>query len=173
MPFVSHIQAAHETWSQYVDGSTATQPFIVITTESRSILKELAAFQANNSSLKAVFDSQIVVNHRDIAQDTGYLEVSLPGNSSSATGQNDVLLSAMSSLKLQLTTRITLGNCCSNFHLMLKDLLYEGCGAHIENTFQCLQTHANARFRVCCSWDRSPECVARRNNTNNTMTSST
>ena len=45
------------------------------------------------------------------------------------------MLSSMSSLKAQLLPRLSIGNCCSNFHTLLSDFLVEGCGAASENTF--------------------------------------
>jgi hypothetical protein len=68
------------------------------------------------------------------------------------------MLSAMSSLKAQLLPRITIGNCCSNFHALLNDFLSEGCGAASDNTFLCLQEYEVPELRVCCGWHR--QCIA-------------
>lgn len=62
------------------------------------------------------------------------------------------MLSAMSSLKAQLLPRISIGNCCSNFHVLLNDLLSEGCGAASDNKFLCLQEYDDPALRVCCGW---------------------
>jgi hypothetical protein len=151
MTFSKHMQAAQETWMQHL-GNTSEASSVIVTTESQSIRREQQAYNASP------LGSRIVINHRDVTQDTGYLEK----ESSTGVQADDVMLSVMSSLKLQLMTRVTLGNCCSNFHVMLKDLLFEGCGSTTTNTFQCLQDHANPRYRVCCAWDKSPDCLARR-----------
>lgn len=68
------------------------------------------------------------------------------------------MLSSMSSLKAQLMPRLSIGNCCSNFHAMLNDLLMEGCGAATENTFKCLQEYDDPILRVCCGWHK--DCLA-------------
>ena len=69
------------------------------------------------------------------------------------------MLSSMSSLKAQLLPRLSIGNCCSNFHTLLNDFLLEGCGAASENTFTCLQEYnGDPLLRVCCSWHK--ECRA-------------
>ena len=70
------------------------------------------------------------------------------------------MLSSMSSLKLQLLPRVSIGNCCSNFHAMLHDFVSEGCGAASDNTFMCLQDYDDPLFRVCCGWQL--ECKARK-----------
>ena len=67
------------------------------------------------------------------------------------------MLSSMSSLKAQLLPRLSIGNCCSNFHTLLSDFLVEGCGAASDNAFTCLQEYdGDPLLRVCCSWHK--EC---------------
>lgn len=148
LSFVQHMRAADEAW---VGQSPATN--IVVTTESRQILREQREW-AQNSSL------HFLLNSNDVAQNTGYV-MSMDGNVTA----DDAMVSALSSLKAQLRTGFTLGNCCSNFHLLLKDLLNVGCGASTENTFQCLQDHKNDRYRICCAWDKSARCLSRRSGT--------
>jgi hypothetical protein len=70
------------------------------------------------------------------------------------------MLSAVSSLMLQLYPRISIGNCCSNFHTLLNDFLSDGCGAASDNTFVCLQEYKDPRLRVCCGWFK--DCKAGR-----------
>jgi hypothetical protein len=163
MPFSHHIEAAKETWIAYMNASFGSDVVsVVVTTESKSVLREQAAFASNPILGNGLFDFQFILNHRDVAQDTGYLEIFDQFTNESEAKSDSIMVSAMASLRLQLMTRVTLGNCCSNFHLLLKDLLFEGCGSCKQNTFQCLQDHGNAKFRVCCTWDKSSECLARR-----------
>ena len=134
---------------------------IVITTEARDVMHELKSMiQKNVTHLHIPFDAQFVTNRRDVLQDSGYLY-----KQQSAYTQQDAMLSAISSLQLQMATRLTVGNCCSNFHLLLADFLSEGCGMAARNTFVCLQDHPISEFRMCCQWDKSEECLARRNGT--------
>jgi hypothetical protein len=162
LSFGQYVTAAQELWMQH-RGSADTTPkitSIVVTSESKQIIGEQATYIFNQSSTAQQdhFPARFITNHLDVAQDTGYLE-DISGASTFTADQ--AMLSAISSLKLQLMTRVTVGNCCSNFHLLLKDLLDAGCGASFDNTFQCLQDHENPDFRVCCAWDKSPECQAR------------
>ena len=130
---------------------------IVVTTESPEVMKEVRAFTSRTNEA-----ATLLWNRHDVLQGTGFLEArDYPSTNATA---DQAMLSAMASLKLQLATRITIGNCCSNFHLLLADLLSEGCGLSPHNTFQCLQDHKDPNVRPCCSWDTSPICLARRNN---------
>jgi hypothetical protein len=47
-------------------------------------------------------------------------------------------------------------NCCSNFHVLLADLLAAGCGAASEHALHCLQEHPDPQYQVCCGW--FPKC---------------
>jgi hypothetical protein len=80
-----------------------------------------------------------------------------------------VMLSAVSSLKAQLMANVVIGNCCSNFHQLLRELIEQGCGGagvgggHVgSTTFYCLQDHPNPDYRLCCSWDKSSRCMEKR-----------
>ena len=80
-----------------------------------------------------------------------------------------VMLSAVSSLKAQLMANVVIGNCCSNFHQLLRELIGQGCGGagigggHVgSTTFYCLQDHPNPDYRLCCSWDKSSRCMEKR-----------
>jgi hypothetical protein len=67
---------------------------------------------------------------------------------------DELMLSAVSSLKAQLLPRISIGDCCSNFHILFNDFLTEGCGAASNNSFFCLNEHPDPLLRVCCGWHR-------------------
>jgi len=175
LTFRQHVEAAKSLWTteKYNRHDVERLVNIVVTSESRQIFRELqdyAARMSNYSSAEPLSDSdafraRFVTNHRDIAQDTGYLEDVIGPRSNvskSLITADEAMVSALSSLKAQLQTRVTIGNCCSNFHLLLKDLLDEGCGSAVENSFQCLQDHEDEAFRVCCAWDKSPRCQTRR-----------
>lgn len=140
---------------------------IVVTSESREVLRQeqryASAMQNSNPSLA---HPRFIWNHLDVAQDTGYLEEVLGSSGDKANALNstadEMMLSALSSLRAQLQTEVTLGNCCSNFHLLLKDLIDQGCGATETSHFQCLQDHEDLAYHICCSWDQSPRCQMRR-----------
>jgi hypothetical protein len=165
LSFPQYMSAVSKIWTKRSNARLESQPEtnIVVTTESQRVLRELEEFASNDTLRKSVpFPFRFVTNHRDVAQDTGYLEHIADHPTLTA---DKAMLSALSSLKAQLATSITVGNCCSNFHLLLSDLLSEGCGARKDSNFQCLQDHDDPEFRICCGWDKSTECRARRNQT--------
>jgi hypothetical protein len=63
-------------------------------------------------------------------------------------------------LKLQMLPRVTLANCCSNFHILLNDFLMEGLGAAASNDFTCFQELPDPELRICCGWHK--DCIASR-----------
>lgn len=160
LSFDQYVAAAKDLWMKQSSRSNAVRTTsIVVTSESKQILGEQANY-TNHDNIS--FPLRFVSNRQDITQNTGYLEDVLDPSNASSFSADQAMLSAIASLKLQLLTRTTIGNCCSNFHLLLKDLLDLGCGATVENTFQCLQDHENLAYRVCCAWDKSAVCQARR-----------
>lgn len=162
------MEAAKDVWISATENIPVSSPFsnIVVTTESKQVLYEQAQYAAemkSNVDNHSIFSVQFITNPFDVTQDTGYFDGSTTATQYTV---NQIMLSSISSLQLQLHTRTTVGNCCSNFHLLLKDLLSVGCGSLPFHAFQCLQDHANPAYRICCSWDRSAECLSRRQTTN-------
>jgi hypothetical protein len=156
------MDAARELWMNAREVPSFRFSSVVVTTESKQVLNEQAQY-ASEMTLDvenhSTFPVRFITNPFDVAQDTGYFDGSI---SESQYSSNQIMLSSISSLQLQLHARYTLGNCCSNFHLMLKDLISVGCGSNPFHTFHCLQDHTNPAYRICCSWDKSAECLARR-----------
>jgi hypothetical protein len=154
------MKAISSLWLAQKPNSNQTAPVsIVVTTESQDVLNEIDKYrQTTLTANSPPFPFTFVLNRKDIMQGTGFFQ-----NQQNVSWTADAaLLSAMSSLQLQMMTRVTVGNCCSNFHLLLADLLSEGCGASPQNTFQCLQDHDDPNVRPCCSWDKSEMCQDRR-----------
>lgn len=153
--FSRYLRSLNGLW-QY-DNSPAS---VVVTTESKEVIRELELLVANAEETKILsFPANFIVNNRDVLQGTGFLQPHEQGNYT----QESAMLSAIAALKLQMATSLTVGNCCSNFHLLLSDFLSEGCGVVTKNTFTCLQDHPDPQFRLCCQWDKTEECIQRRN----------
>lgn len=132
---------------------------IVLTTESKSVLDEMRNFEENTTLRSTVpFPYDFVTNHHDVMQSTGLPSDFLKQGAEAHVAEDDVMLSAVSSLKAQMMARFTIGNCCSNFHLLLFDFLRDGCGAARDNVGQCLQENEDPEFRVCCMWSKADEC---------------
>jgi hypothetical protein len=92
---------------------------------------------------------QFLTNHKDVTPDSGFVQNIKKTMNFTA---DESMLSAVTSLKFQLLPRVSLGNCCSNFHVLLNDFLVEGLGAASENTFKCLQEFEDPRLKICCGW---------------------
>lgn len=158
------MEAARESWMNFPKSMPRSSPLsnVVVTTESKQVLIEQSKYASEialDTDESTSSPIHFITNPFDVTQDTGYVDDLSEESSPTA---NQIMLSSISSLQLQLHTQFTIGNCCSNFHLLLKDLIGVGCGSHLLHTFQCLQDHSNPAFRICCSWDKSAECIARR-----------
>ena len=172
LPFTEYMSAAQSLWESERIGfseSNGDVVNIVVTSESREIQRQHRHYASavERNSNPALAHPRFIWNHRDVLQDTGYLEEVLVSSGDSANNAfnataDEMMLSALSSLRAQLQTGVALGNCCSNFHLVLKDLLDVGCGATETSHFQCLQDHKDPAYHICCSWDQSPRCRVRR-----------
>ena len=140
-----HVRATDKMWKKLdrsLDDST-----IVLTTESREMMTDMQAYAEQKPGLT------VLTNSHDKDRDSG------GGTSIRKVIESDILmLSAISSLQLQLATRATIGNCCSNFHVMMLTFLSEGLGAAKEHHFHCLQEEDDPEFLVCC-W-KGPRCTA-------------
>jgi hypothetical protein len=144
------------------NSSTPFTTDIIVTSESPDVFQDLRDFQEreNNHQHKNLsFPFKFVTNDMDVLQNTGN-----PSKmSTTASSKEDIIVSALASLKMQFYAKYSVGNCCSNHHLLLFDFLSEGCGAsdsdHVAN---CMQDHEDERFRICCGWTKTEECLARR-----------
>eukprot|EP00548_Thalassiothrix_antarctica_P000152 CAMPEP_0194143908 /NCGR_PEP_ID=MMETSP0152-20130528/13007_1 /TAXON_ID=1049557 /ORGANISM="Thalassiothrix antarctica, Strain L6-D1" /LENGTH=173 /DNA_ID=CAMNT_0038843517 /DNA_START=335 /DNA_END=852 /DNA_ORIENTATION=- len=142
---------------------------IVLTTESQSVLRDKEDFFNNSDPnlIKSIlpFEYDFVTNEdHDVMQETGHPKEhfdSYTKKEKEDITSDHIMLSMISSLKLQLMAKYTIGNCCSNFHLLLFHFLQSGCGAAQDNVGQCLQENEDAEFRLCCAWGKSEECTAK------------
>lgn len=154
-PFAQYVRSLRGLWT----GSATDATDVVVTTESRQVMRELTELVANASGAASLpFPVRFVTNQHDVLQDTGFFY----GNHETNYSTYESMISALTSLQLQMMTRLTVGNCCSNFHLLLSDFLSEGCGMATDSRFVCLQDHPDPEFRICCQWDKSEECDMRR-----------
>ena len=107
------------------------------------------------------FPFTLIANDNDVAQGTGNPTEYKKMASRNIT-TDDIMLSTMSSLSMQLMATWTVGNCCSNFHKLMLEFLSRGCGAAKRNHFECLQDNENPEFRLCCQWSSNRECKDKR-----------
>ncbi len=161
LSFYQHMAAASHLWSTHLEAnnSTLTKPSVVFTSDSKAMAKEQVDFSSNSTIQRTLpHQFEFVTNLRDRHPDSGYARGKEIRTSNVTL--DDAMLDVMSTLKLQMLPRVTMGNCCSNFHVLLGDFLMEGCGAASENTFHCIQEHPDPRYLLCCSWHK--DCPAQR-----------
>ena len=163
--YMSLMQSVRDTNEKYLadDRSKENSTLhtnIILTSESPDIFKAQRSFQEKNNINRTdiSFPFKFVTNAFDILQGTGH-----PGKMARNESKEDILVSSLSSFKLQFYAKYNVGNCCSNFHLLLFDFLKEGCGASdSDHVPECMQDHEDKRFRVCCKWTKTEECQSRR-----------
>lgn len=153
--------------TQAMKAASVDKLSIVLTTESAIVLEEKDEFMADAILVKKTvpFPFEYIVNEFDTQQDNGNPRNNIPEHNLDVelaeNNADQVMLSMMSSLQLQLLARYSIGNCCSNFHRILFELLDGGCGAAYQSSPECLQTNEDPEFRICCIWDDSEECKAK------------
>ena len=157
MSFKSYARAAHDYWWHKFPNYNQTIP-IMLTSEAKGILKQGAEW---NQQSQPTPDWQraplhFLHNDRDIAQGTGFM-MRTP-----LEQRDEIMLSSLSSFRAQLTHRVVLGNCCSNWHKLMGMVLQAGCGRHWDAEFTCLQQHPDPQFRLCCGWTNTQFCQDRR-----------
>lgn len=153
LSFQQHVQAVTSVWKRHkhADNKTAN---IILTTEDERVMNDMKQYTSNSTSFR------FITNKRDVMQGTGVAR-DFDNNNKNVTA-DDVMLSSVAALQLQLLGKYAVGNCCSNFHNLLFDFVREGCGAARDAVAVCLQELEDPEFRVCCSWDKSEECTAKR-----------
>ena len=132
---------------------------IVVTSEAPAIRRAQQSYLEAEKHKMLPFSFRFINNNYDEMQGTGNPSRMLEKAKNST--MEKIMLSAISSLKLQLYAKFTVGNCCSNFHLLLFDFLKDGCGAAWDQTSECLQDNEDPEYRLCCQWSKSEECLAK------------
>jgi hypothetical protein len=160
LSFYHHMEAVGQLWTKHQNVTNSdANPTVIFTSESKAVVQEQVEF-ASNLTIQQTLPHKFgfVTNSEDRHPDSGFgRDAEIRHSTISA---DDAMLDAMSSLKLQLLPRISMGNCCSNFHILIADFLMEGCGVASDNTFKCLQENEDPRFIVCCQWHKN--CPAER-----------
>jgi hypothetical protein len=156
LTFDQHMRVASKMWKRHGTSTAISNvdvdPSIVFTTESTAMQEEQRLFATNSSARSRYPAFRFVTNSHDVTPDSGRFR-----DVAKNVSADDAMLSAFSSLQLQLTARVSIGNCCSNFHRMLQDYLIEGCGAASDSYFHCLQEDDDPELRVCCF--KSKSCI--------------
>lgn len=110
LSFATYMEIMKQVWTTH-SNDLSRNITIVLTTESKMVLDDMVAFQS--SSTDWPFAYTFVVNTKDIMPGSG-----LPTDYIK-TSKEDIMLSMVSSIQIQLSAWYSIGNCCSNFHLLL------------------------------------------------------
>lgn len=133
---------------------------VLVTSELPNIMELANNFSANDMYLKKLpFHPIWITNTNDVHQGNGSTKRPILSHGATA---DDIMLSILSSFKLQMNAASTVGNCCSNFHQTLFHLLRGGCGLHIENKGQCLQDRNESIYQLCCDVKHKRFCPGKR-----------
>lgn len=134
-------------YSQYMN--------ILLTSDDAKVLKAQKLFMANDTLRgRLAFTPRFILNDHDVHQTKVW--------SKPRVNADKHLLDSLSSLKTQLNSKHTIGNCCSHFHNVLFDLLRGGCGITKDVQTECLQNNENPEFQLCCHPQQTPVCVRER-----------
>ncbi|CAB9500848.1 expressed unknown protein [Seminavis robusta] len=156
LTFQQHLEVVQAEWTKMRQNHTtnhakaALPPAIIFSTESKEIKQEQEKYQQQQQQQPAV---SFIVNQHDNPADTGFYL----GNHG-----DEELLSALTTLQLQMHARLTIGNCCSNFARLMMHMMAGGFGAHPDGEFRCLQDVEDPRYRPCC-W-KSVVCLEKKAN---------
>ncbi len=142
LEFDKYMQLAKETWENSTV-SSGRRGSLIMTTEDEDVFRRRALYSNAND-----FPLDFVVNEGDSLQGSGNVRVF-------GSNADQIMMSSLVAIKMQLHAGHVYGNCCSNFHLMLFDFARGGCGLTTKAT--CLQETEN--YRVCCAWSDTQECV--------------
>ena len=166
--FDEYMEVAKEAWEEIRTAYNKTssksskviipaRPSLIVTTEDRKIFDQMLNYSSNGSR----FD--FVANENDVMQSSGHF-----GEIARSTKEDpdQILLSSLIAMKMQLHARFVYGNCCSNFHNLLLSFLRLGCGVHQEPgdgmTRRCYPN-------ICCTWTRKSDCEKIRAEYNQTL----
>lgn len=154
--FETYMEFVGETWSSRF--SHLDTGHLILTTEDASIMAQSKKFKfqlqppRNRSSTPSL---NIITNGQDVLQDTGRLKKWLPRYSQNSfmakkyhSRSNEILTATLTAIKLHTYPVHNIGNCCSNFHLLLFDLLDIGCGR--SQIHECMNYAANPKYRMKC-----------------------
>jgi len=141
-------EKAMEKKYNYLPTNETIHEAIILTSESSKVLQSRFEFEQNDE-----FPFRFIVNENDVTQGTGNPNKYRKGKASNITA-DDIMLSTVMAIKMQLHSQSTILNCCSNFHKLILSFLRRGCGAAKINHFECLQDNENPKYRLCCHFGK-------------------
>jgi hypothetical protein len=170
LTFTQHMQALRAWWMKDhgSNGAAGVRQAVAVLFTSESDQMDLERLSYVNESIHNPHlhpppTFRFVTNERDARPNTGnsrYIAHLASLRHVNMTADT-VMLSAVSSIQFQLLAGSTMGNCCSNFHMLLKEMLEAGCGA-TDNSFYCMDRNEDPALRVCCGWSNTCKAIKQR-----------
>jgi hypothetical protein len=112
LPFDDYMKAVELVSQEYRQQlRNVSSPLILFTSESTEMVKAQNDFSRTSSF-------EFLVNSRDVTPNTGLISEVTHESRFSA---DESMLSAISTFSFQLKARVSILNCCSNFHMLLKE----------------------------------------------------
>jgi len=138
------------------DDFTSSTVTILFTTESPRIVEECVNFTSNTELLSHhAYNYSFIRNKNDVLPDTGDFHRPSKRVGAPFTADENVI-SALTTMKLQLFAQTSFFNCCSHFHTIMRELLHLGLGSSRNHHPICMDTMKDPRLRICCTW--TPQC---------------
>jgi hypothetical protein len=160
LQFPTYMHLMDEIWKENGMSSANGTAHILITSEMPDIMEKAHAFSTNETYLSKIsFKPDWITNTNDVRQGTGNLGKGVRRNGNKGGG---IILSALSALKIQMRAAYSVGNCCSNFHHIIFNMLRGGCGMQPTNRGQCLQKRKESIFQLNCYPKQAPRYARER-----------
>ncbi|KAG7357533.1 hypothetical protein IV203_002221 [Nitzschia inconspicua] len=141
MPFGMYMELAMQQYRKGVWGTNPSEPVhLVLTSEEDTIMEQGKSYHENTT-----FPFTFVVNDKDPMQGSGFASDLKEHHSA-----DFVIVSSLLAIKMQLQAKHLIGNCCSNFHMLMVDFIRSSAGVVPNATFECLRDNEEQRFRMCC-----------------------
>jgi hypothetical protein len=132
------IQMRQNSTESTTESTIPPYDTVILSSESKEIIEARKAYTPKNES----FPFDFIINDEDVGQGSGH-----PKQWKAYT-IDDILLSTMIALKLQLLPDALVINSCSNHHRMIQSFAEKGCGQ--VNYIEPLHQNDNPRFRMQC-----------------------
>jgi len=150
LSFDDYMALALQTKKKSLPGKS--KPFVIVTSEAKEIYDQLRDLMNHDHDGKR-YPFRFIMNLGDVQPGSG--------RSTPNVTADDAMVSAMSSLQLQLGSSVVRANCCSRFHTIMLEFLSVGAGATLNINVQCLNDDTvDPHFRICCWNERS--CMEKR-----------
>lgn len=150
----TYFHSVGKIWLEHgLPNSTAN---ILVTSEEEKMINATYAVAANETLLRKIpFEPRLITNTNDVRQANGNTGRFILPQGAQA---DDITMSILSTIKLQMNAAHTIGNCCSNFHQLIFHFLRGDCVVEHDNKGLYLQHRNDTIYQLCCDQGHQPVC---------------